>query len=95
MLVLGDPTKLTPCNRKPGGAYETPWDTCCDMSDVVAQSIATIQIIDEDGRPLKTGLKGLHGIKEHRMVMVTTMEVDEIIAELELVRGKYQGVEAL
>ncbi len=39
--------------------------------------------------------KGLHGIKEHRMVMVTTMEVDEIYAELEHVRAKYQGVEAL
>lgn len=36
--------------------------------------------------------KGFHAIKEHRMVMVTTMEPDEIRAELEIVRAKYAGV---
>jgi len=71
MLVLGDPTKITPCNRRPGDGCETPWDTCCDMSEVIAQSIATIQIVDEDGRPLETGLKGLHGIKELSFLTVT------------------------
>lgn len=37
--------------------------------------------------------KGLHGVKEHRMVMVTSMEPDEIYAELEVVRAKYAEVE--
>jgi len=71
MLVLGDPTKLTPCNRMPGDACETPWDTCCDDPDVVASSIATIQILDEDGSPLKIGLKGLQGIKELSFLTIT------------------------
>lgn len=33
--------------------------------------------------------RGLPGIKEHRMVMVTTMEVDEILAELDAVQEKF------
>jgi nifR3 family TIM-barrel protein len=36
--------------------------------------------------------KGLPGIKEHRMVMVTTMVPEEIYAELEIVRNKFEGV---
>jgi hypothetical protein len=71
MLVLGDPTKLTPCNRMPGDACATPWDTCCDDHDIIASSIATIQILDEDGSPLKTGLKGFQGIKELAFLTVT------------------------
>ena len=35
--------------------------------------------------------KGLPGIKEHRAVMVSTMEESEIIAELHLVARKYEG----
>ncbi len=38
--------------------------------------------------------KGLPGIKEHRMVMVTTMEPGEIYSELEVVRKKFEGVNA-
>ncbi|NNC83158.1 MAG: tRNA dihydrouridine synthase DusB [Flavobacteriales bacterium] len=37
--------------------------------------------------------KGLHGVKEHRMVMVTTMDPEEIYAELETVRTKYRNME--
>lgn len=36
--------------------------------------------------------KGLPGIKDHRMVLVSTMEVDEIYAELDVIKAKYQGV---
>ncbi len=36
--------------------------------------------------------KGLPGIKDHRMVLVSTMEVDEIYAELDVIEAKYQGV---
>ncbi|NNK80350.1 MAG: tRNA dihydrouridine synthase DusB, partial [Flavobacteriales bacterium] len=36
--------------------------------------------------------KGLPGIKEHRMTMVTTMDAEEIYSELEVVRKKFEGV---
>lgn len=48
--------------------------------------------IVETRRHYTNYFKGLHGVKEHRMVMVTSMDPEEIYAELEVVREKYQGV---
>lgn len=62
MMVIGDPTKITPCNRRPGDQCETPWDVCCDDPDVIKKSIATIQVVGEDGRPLKESLQKTNGI---------------------------------
>lgn len=76
MLVLGDPTKLTPCNRIPGDACETPWDACCDLPEVKKTATATIQILNADQRPLKQGLKGLGGMRE-----LTTLTVVGTVAE--------------
>lgn len=64
MVTLADPTKVTPCNRIPGDSCTTPWDVCCDDPEVIKKSIATIQILDGDGKILKAGLKGYKGIRE-------------------------------
>ena len=71
LVMIGDPTKLTPCNRIPGDACETPWDVCCDDPDVIKTSIATVQVLDAEGRPLKEGLRGLSGLKELSFLTVT------------------------
>ncbi|NNE92862.1 MAG: hypothetical protein HKN23_14555 [Verrucomicrobiales bacterium] len=76
MLVLGDPTKITPCSRIPGDECPTPWDVCCDLPEVIKKSIATIQFVDEDGKIIPTGLKGFKGIKE-----MTYLTVSGTIAE--------------
>lgn len=76
MVVLGDPSKITPCNRKHDDGCQTPWDVCCDDPEVIKKSVATIQILGENGRPLKQGLKGLSGIQE-----LTTLTVLGEIAE--------------
>ena len=76
MLVLGDPTQITPCNRNHDDACTTPWDVCCDDPEMIKKSTATIQILGEDGRPLKEGLKGLGGMQE-----LTTLTVVGEIAE--------------
>ena len=64
LLTLGDPAKLTTCDLIPGDSCETPWDVCCDDPDLIKESIATVQVVDDQGRPLKAGLKGLGGMKE-------------------------------
>ena len=71
LVMIGDPTKLTPCNRIPGDACETPWDVCCDDPEVIKTSIATVQVLDAEGKPLKEGLRGLSGLKELSFLTVT------------------------
>ena len=64
VMIMGDPKKLTSCNLRPGDECETPWDVYCDDHDVITASILTVQVVDDAGKPLKTGLKGLGGMKE-------------------------------
>lgn len=64
VMIMGDPKKLTSCDLRPGDNCEFPWDVCCDDSDVITASILTVRVVDEAGEPLKTGLKGLGGMKE-------------------------------
>ena len=64
MVVLGDPTKITPCNRRPGDSCTTPWDVCCDTPEAIKTSIATVQFVNGEGNIIKSGLKGFKGIQE-------------------------------
>lgn len=71
VVMLGDPEKITACNLRPDDPCETPWDVCCDDPEVIKASIVTVQALDEAGRPLKEGFKGLAGMKELSSVIVT------------------------
>lgn len=71
LVTLGDSTKITSCDLRSGDGCPTPWDVCCDDHDVITASIATIQVTDSDGKPLKEGLKGVKGIKELSNLVVT------------------------
>ena len=70
LLTLGDPDRITSCDLIPGDECTTPWDVCCADPDVVTASVATIQVLDEKGRPLKAGLRGLGGLKELSSLIV-------------------------
>jgi hypothetical protein len=52
---------LQSCKDIPGDTCPTPWDYCCD-ADVNKKS-ASIQVVGADGKPLRTGLKGVGGLK--------------------------------
>jgi len=71
VMVMGDPKKLTPCNKIEGDECPTPWDVCCDDPDVITASIVTVQVVDDSGKPVKSSLKGLNGLKELSTVTVT------------------------
>lgn len=71
VMIVGDPTKLTSCDRHPGDNCATPWDVCCDDPEVIKNSILTVQVVDSTGRPLKTNLKGINGLKELSRVTIT------------------------
>jgi len=71
VMVVGDPTKITSCDRHPGDNCKTPWDVCCDDPAVIKKSILTVQVVNESGSPLKTNLKGIGGLKELSHVTIT------------------------
>lgn len=71
VMILGDPKKLTACNLRPGDDCEFPWDVCCDDGDVIKASIVTVQAVDEAGKPLKAGFRGLGGMKELSSLVIT------------------------
>ena len=71
-FVLGDPAKITPCNKMPGEDHcKTPWDACCDTPEAKREGTATIQILGTDQRVLKQSIKGAHGLKELSTVTLT------------------------
>lgn len=88
MVVLGDPTKLTPCNRRPGDECTTPWDVCCDLSETIKSSIATIQLVDDEGKIIKSGLKGVEGIQELSYLTVSGTIAEGSNAENLLINAK-------
>jgi len=52
------------CSDIPGDACKMPWDYCCVPRNEIRKHSATIQIVDENGAPLRTSIKGRRGIRE-------------------------------
>ena len=69
-FVLGDEATLTPCDLVHGDSCSTPWDVCCDPAPARMNGTATIQILDAEGKLVRTGLKGLNGLKELSRITV-------------------------
>lgn len=70
VFVLGDEGSLEPCDLKGDDHCPTPWDNCCDPSDVKQAGTVTIQVVDENGKPIRSGLKGVNGLAELSRVTV-------------------------
>lgn len=71
MLVLGDPNKISSCDGCSDDGCPTPWDVCCDDPEMIKQSVATVQVVDDAGKLIKQGLKGVAGIAELSELVVT------------------------
>ena len=61
VFLLAD-ASMKSCDELHGDGCRTPWDYCCEPRESLAAKIATIQIIDADGRPLRMSLTGRHGL---------------------------------
>jgi len=75
-FLLGDPEKLTSCDKNPDDECTTPWDACCDSKELKRIGIASIQILGPDGRVLSHEIKGSNGLKELSYVTLSGV-VDE------------------
>lgn len=70
IITLLDPSVRT-CDKVEGDACSSPWDACCEPTDVIAANSATVQVTDAAGNPLKTGLTGVGGLAPLKTVVVT------------------------
>lgn len=61
---------LKACSDNPEDMCKVPWDYCCETPEAIARHSATVQVVDAAGNPLRTGLKGAHGLKELSEVIV-------------------------
>ena len=69
IFTLAD-SKLVRCDARPGDECETPWDACCDEPGKIKASIASIQVVDGEGRVLKRPLEGFGRIAAGSTVTV-------------------------
>lgn len=70
-FILADPSLITACSDKPGDECETPWDACCNTKEEKTKAIATIQIVNPEGRVLKHSLEGTGGLANLANVTVS------------------------
>lgn len=70
ILTLLD-SSIKTCDANPSDSCKTPWDACCEPADVLAKNSVTVQVVDKDGRPLKTALTALDGVKPLAKLTVT------------------------
>lgn len=58
LFLMADSEKAPACTD----TCPIPWDACCTASEVVAANSATVQVLDSEGRTLKTDLNGANGL---------------------------------
>ncbi len=70
-FTLGDPQKLTPCNKRPDDTCGTPWDVCCEPAEAIKGATLTVQVVGPDGKVLREPVQNVHGLKPLSEVTVT------------------------
>ena len=58
------------CNEIEEDHCETPWDACCEDTDTLKSSRASVTFVDADGFPIPSGIEGVEGLKGLDVVTV-------------------------
>lgn len=61
---------LPACDANPDDRCPTPWDYCCVPRDELRRNLVTVQIVDEDGRPLAARFDPASGVKPGAEIVV-------------------------
>jgi hypothetical protein len=69
------------CEELHGDGCPTPWDYCCEPKDNLLRNMATVQIVDDAGRPLRGAIKGLSGLDPMASIVVvgTVRQSEEVV----------------
>jgi len=70
LFVIGDPEKLKSCDLRPEDDCKTPWDVCCESTKDITAGTLSVQVVDADGKIVKTGLKGVNGLDNLSQVVI-------------------------
>jgi len=70
VLTLADDDAMAACDEKEGDGCPNPWDYCCETPETISGNTLTVQVVGEDGRPLKTDLAGFGGLKPGSLLVV-------------------------
>lgn len=69
VFVLTD-SSLKSCDQLHGDACKTPWDYCCETPESIAANTLTVQIVGDDGKPLRESVRGTHGLDRLKEIVV-------------------------
>ncbi len=69
IFFVADPS-LRSCDEIPGDTCKYPWDYCCETPESRTKNMATVQVVDAGGQPLRTSLEDRHGLAPLRTVVV-------------------------
>lgn len=70
ILMLADAAVKACGERGCEDGCKTPWDFCCEPSESLSANTLTVQVVDEEGKPLKYELRGVAGIKPLSEVVI-------------------------
>jgi len=75
IMTVADLT-LPTCDQTPGDTCATPWDACCEPKEEISAKSISVQVLGQDGRPLKSTLGGAAGIAPMKQIVVAgTMRI--------------------
>jgi hypothetical protein len=70
IMTIAD-VSLPTCDKTPMKACKTPWDSCCEPQEELTAKSATVRVMGQDGRPLRSTLDGVGGMKPGKEVVVS------------------------
>ena len=61
IMIVIDPA-LPSCADNKGDTCPVPWDYCCETPETLVANTATVQLVGNDGKPLKSSLENNNGL---------------------------------
>jgi hypothetical protein len=61
---------LPSCDKSAMKECKTPWDSCCETTEIRTAKTATVQVVDASGKPLPGTLESVAGLKPLSQVTV-------------------------
>ncbi len=70
---------LKSCDQTPDDPCKTPWDYCCEPPESKKINMMTVQVVGDDGKPIKIGAQSTGGLEPLALIVFegTVAEIDD------------------